>query len=192
MGGDGESDQNVLLFIFIGLTLGSATTHFLSTVGNNCVPYTVVVFIEGIILSALNSELGLGDFGDSLERWLEIEADLILYVFLPALLFGEAMSLNWYNLGRSLIFLSFLFFILISSFHLISHTRYQIQGGFAQALLLAGPGVVMGAFMMGGLAHLIFPSWPWNLAMVFGSILSATDPVAVVALLKETGLYLTN
>jgi NhaP-type Na+/H+ or K+/H+ antiporter len=48
----------------------------------------------------------------------------------------------------------------------------------------------MGAFMMGGLAQLMFPSWPLNLAMVFGSILSATDPVAVVALLKETGTYI--
>ena len=30
-----------------------------------------------------------------------------------------------------------------------------------------------------------FPyGWSWNLAMAFGSILAATDPVAVVALLK--------
>ena len=30
-------------------------------------------------------------------------------------------------------------------------------------------------------------AWNWNLAMAFGSILAATDPVAVVALLKSVG-----
>lgn len=30
-------------------------------------------------------------------------------------------------------------------------------------------------------------NWDWNLAMVFVSILSAADPVAVVALLKQVG-----
>jgi hypothetical protein len=29
--------------------------------------------------------------------------------------------------------------------------------------------------------------WDWNLSMAFGAILSATDPVAVVALLKSLG-----
>ena len=29
--------------------------------------------------------------------------------------------------------------------------------------------------------------WNWTTAMMFGSIISATDPVAVVALLKELG-----
>ena len=29
--------------------------------------------------------------------------------------------------------------------------------------------------------------WDWIIGMMFGSILSATDPVAVVAILRETG-----
>ena len=31
--------------------------------------------------------------------------------------------------------------------------------------------------------------WSWGTALMFGSILSATDPVAVVALLKELGSF---
>ena len=31
--------------------------------------------------------------------------------------------------------------------------------------------------------------WSWGTALMFGSILSATDPVAVVALLKELGWF---
>lgn len=84
----------------------------------------------------------------------------MLFVFLPPLIFGEAMSLNWYHL----------------------------KGGFIQSVILAGPGVLIGAALMGVLTKVILPyDWSWNLAMVFGSILSATDPVAVVALLKSVG-----
>jgi len=32
------------------------------------------------------------------------------------------------------------------------------------------------------------PHWDWNAALMTGAILSATDPVAVVALLKEFGV----
>ena len=60
---------------------------------------------------------------------------------------------------------------------------------FPQALLMAGPGVLVGAFLMGSFVYYCMPmiDWGWNLCMVFGSILSATDPVAVVALLKDAG-----
>ena len=32
-------------------------------------------------------------------------------------------------------------------------------------------------------------NWDWNVSMMFGALISATDPVAVVALLKDLGLY---
>lgn len=95
-----------------------------------------------------------------MSEWVNINADLMLFVFLPPLIFGEAMSLNWYH----------------------------VKGGFIQSVILAGPGVLIGAALMGVFAKLLLPyDWPWNLAMMFGSILSATDPVAVVALLKSVG-----
>ena len=40
---------------------------------------------------------------------------------------------------------------------------------------------------MHDLRYLLPYGWDWNLAMAFGSILAATDPVAVVALLKAVG-----
>lgn len=38
-----------------------------------------------------------------------------------------------------------------------------------------------------GIAHIVpgFESWTWGLALMFGALISATDPVAVVALLHE-------
>jgi NhaP-type Na+/H+ or K+/H+ antiporter len=53
-------------------------------------------------------------------------------------------------------------------------------------MILAGPGVLMGAFMMGLFIYYCTNlGWSWYVSMLFGSILSGTDPVAVVALLKD-------
>lgn len=72
---------------------------------------------------------------------------------------------------------------------LTKHTyRHHVKQVFSQALLLAGPGVLLGAFFMALFVYFgTTLKWSWYLCMVFGSILSATDPVAVVALLKNAG-----
>lgn len=46
--------------------------------------------------------------------------------------------------------------------------------------------VVVAALMM-GIAYFVpdYSSWNWTFALMFGALISATDPVAVVALLKE-------
>jgi NhaP-type Na+/H+ or K+/H+ antiporter len=99
-------------------------------------------------------------FGESVNEWVDIDADLLLFVFLPPLIFGEAMGLNFYH----------------------------VRGGLVQSIILAGPGVLIGASIVGVTAKYMLPyDWNWNLAMTFGSILSATDPVAVVSLLKSAG-----
>jgi len=41
-----DNPQSVILFMFVGITLGALTNHFLSTVASNVIPYTVLVFIE--------------------------------------------------------------------------------------------------------------------------------------------------
>lgn len=57
-------------------------------------------------------------------------------------------------------------------------------------LLLAGPGVVIGTVLIGLAVRYIFPyDWDWNRCYMFGAMMSATDPVAVVALLKEVGVH---
>ena len=55
-----------------------------------------------------------------------------------------------------------------------------------QILILAGPGVAIGTIFTAILGRYLFPyEWCWPKALMFGAMLSATDPVAVVALLKE-------
>ncbi|XP_024462833.1 sodium/hydrogen exchanger 7 isoform X2 [Populus trichocarpa] len=57
-----------------------------------------------------------------------------------------------------------------------------------QMLLLAVPGVLISTCCLGCALKLIFPyNWSWTTSLLLGGLLSATDPVAVVALLKELG-----
>lgn len=181
-----ESEQpepiDVLLFMFFGIGVGVLFMQFLNKIGDP-VPYTVVVFIAGILFALANKDgtgnlappsysrlvelkrifyfvfISLGVFGQSVRLWINIDAELLLFVFLPPLIFGEAMSLNW----------------------------YQAKGAFNQAAILAGPGVLIGAVLMGCFVKAMFPQWTWYLCMTMGSITAATDPVAVVSLLKSAG-----
>ena len=59
------------------------------------------------------------------------------------------------------------------------------KASFWECICLAGPGVLMGAGLTGVFAKLVLPyNWTWYFSFTFGAILAATDPVAVVALLK--------
>lgn len=65
---------------------------------------------------------------------------------------------------------------------------HNVKQTFGSALLLAGPGSLYGTFLLAALVKVIFPyNWSWPLCLVYGAILCATDPVAVVALLKQVG-----
>ncbi|EMS54652.1 Sodium/hydrogen exchanger 8 [Triticum urartu] len=96
----------------------------------------------------------------SIVTWANINPDLLLAAFLPALLFESAFSME----------------------------AHQIKKCMAQMLLLAGPGVLMSTFLLGTALKLTSPyDWNWETSLLLGGLLSATDPVAVVAVLKELG-----
>jgi NhaP-type Na+/H+ or K+/H+ antiporter len=156
---DENDGQVLILFLFVGVTFGAVINHILSRWP--IMPYTVMVFITGLVLGACSGRSDAKAWSESVTDWLNVEPELLLYIFLPPLLFKEAMNLNYFN----------------------------ARVAFPQVITLAGPGVLMGAFMMGGFVYYFLPriGWPWELCMLFGSILSATDPVAVVALLHEVG-----
>ena len=53
---------------------------------------------------------------------------------------------------------------------------------------MAIPGVLINVFLIAVVAQYVFPyDWSFTQAMTIGSMLSATDPVAVVALLRDLG-----
>jgi NhaP-type Na+/H+ or K+/H+ antiporter len=91
--------------------------------------------------------------------WMGIDPHLLLFSMLPALLAGDAMSIDT----------------------AVARTVAK------QCVFLAGPGVLFGSFMTAFFLWVYLQDWDFLLCLVTGSILAATDPVAVVGLLKELG-----
>lgn len=146
----------VILFMFFSVALGVVTEQFLTRFHVD-LPYTVVLFIIGIIIALSRREDS--PLGESTKLWVSIDPHVLLFSFLPPLVFGEAMNLNW----------------------------YYAKGSIAQSFITAGPGVVIGAVIFALFAKAFLWDWPWDLAFTFGSILAATDTVAVVSLLNSVG-----
>jgi len=149
----------VLLFLFSVLACGIGTTFVLERY-IPWLPYTCTLFIEGFIISLMQPS-SWDTFEASVGMWLKADPHLLIFVFLPPLVFSEAMSLNVTLVKRC----------------------------FWQCMILAGPGVVIGTVMIAVVGKYMLPyGWDWPTSMLFGSILSATDPVAVVAIFNSLGV----
>jgi len=115
-------------------------------------PYTVGLVIVGVVLAVAGPHLS---FLEPL-RLIRLTPDVVLYLFLPTLLFPAAVQLDPSLLKRNL---------------------YPI-------LLLALPGMILSTAIVGGVVGALTPL-SWSTALLLGALISATDPIAVVALFKE-------
>ncbi len=107
--------------------------------------------------------VGLVLMGLAMTLWEEVDLlispNLILALLVPPLIFEAAFHLNYVDLRRNLI----------------------------PILVLAIPGVIFTTIIVGGIV-----AWgtglPLIVAFVFGSLVSATDPVSVIALFRSIGV----
>jgi monovalent cation:H+ antiporter, CPA1 family len=90
--------------------------------------------------------------------YIALTPGIILTIFLPILLFHGAYNLNLTDLRANLV---------------------PIAG-------LALPGVILTAALVGATLHFV-TNLDWNSALLFGAIVGATDPVAVLAIFGEVG-----
>ena len=118
-------------------------------------PFTVVLVLVGMLLISLVRAYP-DYFG--LLGVLEISHDLILFIFLPTLIFESTFNMDVHQLRRNL----------------------------GAVLVLAIPGLLISTALIGGIVSLL-TDLPLVAALLLGAILSATDPVAVIALFKELG-----
>ena len=154
-----------LIFVVFCLLAGAVMKYILK---RSSFPYTVGLFCLGIGIGILDRTNLLGDMPilkTSIDAVGNMNPDLILYIFLPLLIFDAAYELNMHIFKKTL----------------------------TNASLLAAPGMVIAMFLTGALVMAIagvipgFEEWNWSFALMFGALISATDPVAVVALLRELG-----
>ena len=127
-------------------------------------PHTVLLAIAGIALGYLTETTALqmpgGILADILRSLtsLQITADMVMFVFLPALVFESALSIDVHRLMEDIGPILFLAVVglLISTFAIAFPLYWMTGMGLVVCILL-------------------------------GCIVSATDPVAVVALFKDLG-----
>ena len=173
------------VFLFVSLGIGCVVRFFLNALLEKTgvrIPYSVALLSLGMILGTLAWEAenrsGATDHQTAHVRpketpntimeawtlgitaWIDMSPRLILFIFLPALIFEGSLSTDFYVF------------------------RKQLFSG----LLLAFPGMMVQIALIAVFAVYWFPfGWGWVESLLFGGILSATDPVAVIALMKELG-----
>ncbi len=122
------------------------------------VPYTVLLVVTGVLLIPISNLFGLSFLSS-----FSLTPDILFFVFLPILIFESAYNIKLRKLkeNQAVIFLLSVVSFLISAFFI----------GF------------VGQFALGLLGLQV----PFLVTLLFGTIISATDPVAVLALFKDFG-----
>ncbi len=110
-------------------------------------PYTLALVVVGLVISPMH-----------FLPVVHVSPELILLIFLPALLFEAAWNLKLQHLRENLL----------------------------PILTLATVGVGLSVGVIGVILHYGI-GLGWSSALIFGSIISATDPVSVLALFKKLG-----
>lgn len=149
------------------LTAGSAFALFLMLAMASVVyyianrfslPFTVLLTFVGILLVPLS---GLEAF--SFLREFQLTPELLFFIFLPTLLFESAYNMN----------------------------IRRVIDDLKPILLLAVVGYLLSSLLIGGGLWFFFGligfDIPFIVTLLFGALISATDPVAVLALFKEYG-----
>jgi len=126
-------------------------------------PYTVLLAIVGILLGLLTGAthgLHLGPLSDLFHSFesFNLTSEIIIFVFLPALIFESSLSID----------------------------VRKLMADIRPILFLAVAGLLMSAFMIAGAVYLV-SGMGFVVCLLLGAILSATDPVAVVAIFKDLG-----
>jgi CPA1 family monovalent cation:H+ antiporter len=110
-------------------------------------PYTLALVLVGLLLGFAH-----------VDPQLHLEPDLVLLLFLPALLFEGAWNVD----------------------------VRALRANWLAVTLLAGPGLLLSLGVV-ALALRFGAGLPLGIALLIGAIVSPTDPVAVLALLRQLG-----
>lgn len=125
-------------------------------------PHTVTLFIVGYVVASTSDLTDSGTlFGRTVASFERLDPHIIFWALLPPLLFEDAAAQHWHVILRVL----------------------------PNCILIAAPGVIINTVMTGFTIHHTFSHDVARLdiwtSLLMGSILSATDPVAVVGALHS-------
>lgn len=156
-------------FAMISLMLGTFVKTLLDLIppGAYHPPYSVLIFALGMLCAQLDYSLNANgeispEIHESVEYWLAVDPHVIMYGLLPPLLFESAFGVDF-------------------------HVFVKVA---AMSVIMALPGVIVATGCTAAVSMLFFSDCChvqlWD-CVLMGSILSATDPVAVVGVLNTLG-----
>ncbi|MEM7332634.1 MAG: Na+/H+ antiporter [Chloroflexota bacterium] len=121
----------------------------------------VAIFVRRIRLPYTVALVLVGLFLSLFPNFLNftVSSDLILAILVPPLLFEATLHIPWKKLQKDLL----------------------------PVVLLAAVGTLVGTFLVGSIVRQ-FLGIPWAAAIAFGALISATDPVAVIAFFRSLGV----
>lgn len=137
----------ILILLTLAMVLASSG-HYLR------LPYTVLLVLLGLLI---NSLAPYSPFAEDV-RQIRLTHDMVLFIFLPALIFESTLSLDARALLKNLL----------------------------PVLVMAIPGMLISALLV-ALGLVMSLEIDPVIALLFGALISATDPVAVIALFHELG-----
>ena len=111
-------------------------------------PYTLVLVVVGLLIG----------FSPLLPN-MHLNPDVVLFLFLPALLFEGAWNVD----------------------------IKQLTANWLVVFLLAVPGLLLSVLVVAALLHWTL-GLSWLLVLLLGAMISPTDPIAVLALFRQLGL----
>ncbi|HEX2987173.1 MAG TPA: Na+/H+ antiporter [Chloroflexota bacterium] len=139
--GAASAGVTILVWLLIAILVVAVFSKYVR------VPYTVALVVAGLIIALT-----------PLHLTIQLTPDLILFIFLPALLFESSFNLHFADLRDNLRPVAF----------------------------LAVPGVILTAVFIAAAMHYAL-ALDWPTAFLFGAIMSATDPISVLAIFRRVG-----
>ena len=122
-------------------------------------PYTILLFVAGLLLIPVTIYVPGMDFLDS----FKLTPELLFYIFLPVLIFESGYNIKHQHLAKN------------------STTIW----------VLATIGLLIATLIIGFGTHYVANFFgyyiPLEVTLLFGIIISATDPVAVLSIFKKMG-----
>ena len=144
--------------VVTGITLLMLIAAITTMIGKKIpwVPLTIGLVLVGWVVSyaARHHVPGFGSLTE-----FSLTPELVLFVFIPTLIFESAFNLDARQLGRNLV----------------------------PILVLAVPGLLISTAIIGTIVFQ-FSEFDLLVALLLGAILSATDPVAVISIFKQLGV----
>lgn len=119
---------------------------------------TKIPFVVGLLFCGVLLTLVSEQFQLNIFEYFHFSPEIVFYVFLPTLIFESAYHIKFFH----------------------------FKGVLKEVLSLATFGLILAIIITGVGIH-YFLDFPWIVSLLFGSLISATDPVAVLAIFKELG-----